>query len=159
MLGGLLKKYILGVLFLGGFFLSGCAQKAIENNLAAKVSEEPPVSGTQELQADAGALIEQANLTPQQKNQLKALQANTTSQIRIIREESLKLKSILIKDVFSTSYNKSEVKMIQNKIEKLENKRLAVIFETIDKANGIFGRETNAQENERIMHRLVMNHE
>ena len=122
-----------------------------------KMSNEPPVSGTVELQADAGFLIENSNLTEPQKTRLRNLQADTAHRQQVLRNESLKLRSILIKDVFSSNYNKSEVKLIQNKIDNVEHKRLALTFETIDKANGILGRETNAQENERIVDQMMMN--
>lgn len=133
----------------------GCAHNSVERGLATKMSEEAPVSGTQELRSDVGTLIENAKLTASQKSQLKALQLTSSKQSQSFRDESLKLRSILIKDLFSKNYNESEATLIQNKIEKVEHKRLALMFETIDKANGILGRETNAQENERLMDRLM----
>ena len=149
---------LVACLFVGLLFV-GCAQKVVEKNLEAKMSEEPPVSGSLELQSDAGFMIENSNLTAPQKVQLKSLQTQTAKQLQNYRDESLKLRSILIKDVFSTKYNKAEVRLVQKKIEKVERQRTALIFETIDKANGILGRETNAEENERLMRRLMMNRE
>lgn len=138
-----------------GLSVVGCAHSSVERGLATKMSEEAPVSGTQELRSDVGALIENTKLTASQKSQLKALQLTSSKQSQSFRDESLKLRSILIKDVFSKNYNESEATLIQNKIEKVEHKRLALMFETIDKANGILGRETNAQENEQLMDRLM----
>ena len=157
--GGPVKKNILYGIFATLFLINGCANKAIEKNLAEKVSDEPTVSGSFELQNDANYLIENSNLTTTEKSQLKTLQANTNKSMESLRDESLKLRSILIKDVFSPHYNYSEVALIQEKIEKVEHKRVALIFDTIDKANGIFGRETNEQEKEHLMSRMFYGHE
>jgi hypothetical protein len=149
------KSILALVLFPLGLLLVGCAQKEVESNLTKKMSVEQPVTGTAELQSDAGSLIDSSNLRAQQKNQLRALQTETVKKLQALRDESLKLRSILIKDVFSAKYNKSEVRLIQKKIDKLEHKRLALTFETIDKANGILGRETDAEESERLVNRMM----
>ena len=152
------SRTFLAYLFMG-LFIAGCAQKAVENNLSAKMAEEPNVSGALELQLDAGFLIEKSNLTSEQKKKLRTLQASTVKQQAQLREESLKLRSILIKDTLSSNYNKSEVLMIQNRIEKVEHRRVALTFETLDKANGILGRETHAEENVRLLDQMMMNRE
>ena len=136
--------------------LAGCAQKPVETNLAAKVANEKEVSSPQELQTDASVLIERANLKPEQKANLKNLQAETSRELQNLREESLKMRSILIKDVFAKDYNKSEVELVQSKIKDLDQKRLAVMFAALTKANVILGHESTAHENEQLMDRLML---
>ena len=146
-------------LLVAGLLVSGCVGKEVESRINTKVSKEPEVSGTLELQNDAGFLIENSSLSREQKSRLRQLKANTDQQLALNREESLKLRSILLKDMFSTKYDRSEVKAIQGKIETLDHKRLALIFESMDKANGIFGRDTDADTNQRIMDRMMFGHE
>jgi hypothetical protein len=134
-----------------------CSQKMLDEKLTEKVNAEPTVAGSADLQSDARLYIEKSQLTNIQKNQLQTLQFSTNSKLKANNEESLKLRSVLMKDMFSSPYNKSEVKLIQSKIEKLANQRVAIIFDTIDQANGIFGRETKAEEKERHMQWMMMN--
>ena len=132
-----------------------CAHRVAEEDLAIKVSREPAIASQAELQTKATVLIENSDLSPEKKAQLQNLNRNTAVDMEAYREESLKLRSILMKNMFSSDYDKVEVKLIQSKIRKLEDKRLALMFTTIDKANGIFGRETKAEENERILQRMM----
>jgi hypothetical protein len=146
-------------LILGGIGYFGCSHKAVEEKLNEKMSVQPAVSGTPALQADAVFLIENSQLTSLQKEKLTRLQEVSGKQLESYRDQSLRLRAILIQDVLSAHYNRSEVKLIQSKIKKVEYKRVALIFRTIDIANGIMGRDTNAEENAQLLNRMMLGHE
>ncbi|HEX7675824.1 MAG TPA: hypothetical protein VF412_16725 [Bdellovibrio sp.] len=155
-----MKTTTLGTFFIALALTAGCAQKTIEkvNN---EVATAPAVKNTSQLRQEAQDLIEKSNLSPEIKTQLLALKASSSQQMQGLREESLKLRALLIKTVLSPNYNKKEVDVIHSKIRKNQNQYLAVMFDTVDKANGILGRETKADEqNERMMEEMfIMNHD
>lgn len=151
-----LSSGLLTIVFTMGIL--SCANKSTEKNLETKVSQEPNVEGTSELRTTTAILIENSKFSPDKKTQLQSLHLKASAEMQAYREELLKLRSILIKDVFSNNYNKSEVALIQKKIRNLEDKRLALMFKTIDTANGILGRENRAQEELRLMDRMIGEH-
>lgn len=140
------------------FLLMSCAQSRVAKDLDSKFHTEPRVAGSQELQFDVDVLIANSSLQPEQKTQLRELQVETSVKLQALRQESLKMRSILIKDMFSSGYNKPEVKLLKKKIRNLEGQQVTLIFSTIDKANVIFGRAPNMEENERLMNRLLLRH-
>ncbi len=143
-----------------GLLILSCSQKSVENKLEDKVSSQSKVSDSKELQGEVKDLIDDSHLQAQQKTQLRTLQANTDAQLQNFREESLKLRAVLIKDVLSTKkYDRSEVLLIQRKMENIEKQRLALIFKVIDQANKIMGRETDSEESERIMNHAIFTHD
>ncbi len=151
-----MKALLIGAAFCVGLFTVGCAEKATERKLAGDVAQEAPVANTAQLQNEAENLINQSNLKVQQKEELKELQVSTSHKLMGFRDESLKLRSLLIKRVLSPKYDKAEVALIQKKMKKIEGERLALIFKTIDKANGILGRETQAEESERMVNQMML---
>ena len=70
-----------------------------------------------------------------------------------MNKKSLELRSVLLKDILSTNYNHKEVGLIKNRMKKLEEKRLTMIFDALDKANVIMGRQ--ASENHLLMQELL----
>ena len=144
-----------GVMAVGLVLLfSGCAHTATEKKLDQKLAEQSAVKSSSELGLEADQMINSAvGLTAEQRTQLVLLRETTRKEMDQLRDESLKLRVVLIKDVVSKQYESKEVSLIKKRIKKVENKRLQLIFGAIDKANKILGRE--AVQNQIILNQFI----
>jgi hypothetical protein len=126
---------------------SSCTAPA--KKLDAKLEQEPPVQSRAELSQKAGDAIDQSTVfSVEQKNQLHALQQSTGAQITDLQGQSLKLREALLQDVLAKEYDAKEVGIIKRRMEKVEKKRIAVIFDAVSKANKIMGRQDVARKQE-----------
>lgn len=133
------------------FVASGCTSKATKESLNEKVSGENQVVTPADLHTQVkDAIIDAKNLSPDQKDKLSLLRDQTHAKLETYRQEALRLESVLAKDIVSPKYNISEVKLIKQRMRKLETQRLNLIFDTVDKANLIMGRQ--ALNNEDVLH-------
>ncbi len=108
------------------------------------------------MQAEAREKILQSNLSDEQKKSSSNYNESTNKQVQELRDESLKLRSLLIQSVLAPKYDRNEVMAIQRKIKKAENKRLAVMFDAVDKTNGILGRPTRAEADQRMVDQMII---
>ena len=132
------------------FILQGCAHSRAEKELDSELAAEPTVKNTAQLSDEAGKAIQnEPNLTADQRAKLDALHKSIQTQNKELREESLKLRSQLIKEVFAAKYDVEEVAVIKKRLEEVEKKRLAVLFGAGDRANVILGRQ--AGRNQQLM--------
>ncbi len=135
------------ILFLFG--ISGCSTKG-NKVLDEKISNEADINTRENLQAEAKSSIRNAvNLTEDQKQKLSALRLSVTNQNNEMNQEALELRSVLMKDIIATNFNSKEVGLIKSRMRKLEDRRLSMIFDSVDKANLIMGRQ--AAQNQRVM--------
>lgn len=133
-------------LALGGLLLTaGCASKQ-EKQLQEKLGAETAVKSNADLRAEADKLLTAPGLTEQQRKQLTDLRADTYNKTSKLHQESLRLRSVLIKDLAAPNYNEREVELIKKKIKKNENERLSVMFDAITAANQILGHHPDAQK-------------
>ena len=135
-------------------FLSGCGHAAIEREIDQKVLQENEIKTRSDLYAEADLMIKNSSdLSAEQKPQLLALRDSTRKALEENWVTSLKLKSVLIKDLVVTDYNENEVELIKTKIRKLTQKRLSIIFQAADKTTEILGRQ--AQSHGQIMEDVI----
>jgi uncharacterized lipoprotein YajG len=132
---------------------AGCAttpNPAIE----AKIAKEPPVANRQELQNEASQMIQSdKDLSADQKQRLEILRTKLGAQLDEISAQSLKLRSVLVQDVLSPGYSVDEVDLIKKRLKKLEDKRLTLMFDGVDQANSILGRQ--AARHSHVMRELL----
>jgi len=113
----------------------------LNQRLNRKLEAAPLVQSKSNLRNEAGKFIENSkDLDGEQREKLLALREWTRSSINQIQQDSLKLRSLLIEEVLSPSYEDNEIVLIKSRMKKLEQKRLNVIFDAVDKANKIIGR-------------------
>lgn len=145
---GLMKtKIISAILISCTLTLFACAVNEVQKSVDNKLSKEQSISTRQDLRTESQNLIlSNSTLTKEQKDQLFALKESVTKRIGEYRDQSLKLQSLLIKEVVGPSYNKDEVKLIKKRIRNVESERVETIFEAVDKANDIIGRTTQGKE-------------
>ena len=138
---------------LAGLAAVGCASTP-NPALEARIAQEPPVADRQQLQKEASKLIESdGDLTAEQKTRLEILRTKLSADLDQISVQSLKLRSVLVQDVLSPGYSLDEVDLIKNRLKKLEDKRLTVMFEGVDQANSILGRQ--AAHHSHMMRQLL----
>ena len=140
-------KVSLSVVLVGVAILTqGCAHNSLDDRIAAKVSQESTVKHRADLGVEAAQLIASStSLNEQQKSQLLALQDTVRDKTDSLIGQSLKLRSVLIKDLIS-SYDEDEVALVKKKIKEIEEKRVTVLFDAVERANKILGHEAAANQ-------------
>jgi nitrogen regulatory protein PII-like uncharacterized protein len=126
------------VLVLAG--ISGCASSKENTKLNEKVSEENSVKSSDDFQKEANSIIEKApGLTPEQRAKLLAIRQEMTSKRIALKEESRQLRTVLIKDIVSKENTETEMSLIKERLRKIEDERLTILFAAIQKANEALG--------------------
>ncbi len=152
-LRGRLKLNVLGLLS-SVLLLMSCANAQLEKEVNQKLTQETEIKSLNDLRADATFHIENAKgVSADQKAKLFALRDSTRQQIDQNWQQSLKLKSLIISDLVEANYNESEVERAKTKLKGLESKRLSIMFDALEEANKILGRQ--AQLNTDIMHEFI----
>jgi hypothetical protein len=148
------KNNAIALVFLTVFAAAiGCAHKAQEKTLDDKLATEKAIQTPDDLRSQSAKLIRNSpNLTEDERVQLDSLRTETSQELKALEQESLKLRSVLMKDIVSTTYNVTEINLLKGNIKKIENKRISITFAAIDKANRILGR--NAELNPEFMDEL-----
>ena len=146
----------IGILTTGLILLGGCTHK-IEKEIEKKVSQEANINTQSDLNAESEKVLESAKgITEEQRAKLIALREKTRSLTQEQSKESLRLKAVLMKELLASDYNRQEVNMIKNKIQKVENKKISILVDAIKETNSILGRRTRANddrfENDFIIH-------
>ncbi len=126
---------------------NGCTSKFVEKELNQKVSQEKSIRSQTDLTNESDRVLNMDDqLTTSQKQQLKALKDETRILSAEQNAESLKLRSVLMKDLLATNYNRPEVLLIKNKLKNVESKKVEILFSAVEKANIILGREIYKHE-------------
>jgi hypothetical protein len=133
-------------------FLQGCAHSQMDQQLDQKLAAEPNVATISDLRKeDAAAIRDSKSLTAEQKQKLLDLHHTTHVKSDELREQSFKLRALLIQDLIKENYNGDEVHAIKDRLEKVEKQRLNLVFAAVDQANLILGHESRTSDNERVM--------
>lgn len=146
-------RMLLGLIVLG---LMGCTHGAGDRRLDDKLLHESSVTNQEELRGETRDLLALTKgLTDKQKEKLGTLREISYREMAAIRADTVKLRSILIQDIYSDKYDADEVYLVKSRIRTLDEKRTSLLFDMIDKANGIFGRQ--AELNRHVIRQLVEN--
>lgn len=128
-------------------FAVRCAHTPTERHLDQRMDEESKIKSTSDLRIDAQSAIDSATgLTDEQKTKLKALGASVRVKLDDLRDQSLKLRAVLVDDMIATNYNVKEVELIKQRIKAVENNRVSTMFKAIDDANEIMGRQAKLNQ-------------
>jgi hypothetical protein len=141
------------LLFVATVFTAGCATSA-DRKLDQKVNAQNSASTPQDLRTEVkDAIAETPGLTDAQKSALTTLRINTQKEIKALNVESIKLRSVLIENVFAKKTNDDEVKRIKSRLRKIEDKKLDLTFKAVDKSYTILGKQ--AVNNQKMMDEMV----
>jgi chemotaxis regulatin CheY-phosphate phosphatase CheZ len=120
----------------------GCAHTALEKKIDAEIAAEGDLKNQTELRAEVGRVVDTTlGLSPDQRTRLSSLRSSTRDRLSDLNSSSLKLSSVLIKELMTADYNDAEVGLIKKRMKNIENERLGVIFEAVKVANSILGRD------------------
>ncbi len=135
------KKQYFVVLSFILMLVGGCAwQKREQQELDVKVAEEP-VKTQADLESQSRQIIEGAgHLTLEQKQALLELRSSNRKQSEALREESSKLRAVLLTEITAEKLDQAQVSLIKKRIKKNEDQRLNLVFGSVAKANRILGR-------------------
>ncbi len=144
------NKIVFCALSACGLILVACSHKSIDKELDRKVAQETQINTQADLNAESERLIESApGLTPTQRTQLIALRESTRAATQEQTKESLRLRSVLVKDLLSSNFNRQEVAVLKNKIKKTDQAKLSILMDSIRKTNLILGRHAKDDYSER----------
>ena len=119
--------------------LQGCAHKAAEKRVDDKLAVES-VKDSGEIRAEVSKMIGSApGLSLDQRKQLMDLHVATMTEMSSLREQSAKLRGVLVDEVITENYDADVVVIIKNRLRKVEDRRLTLLFNTVEKANHILG--------------------
>jgi hypothetical protein len=150
------KGLILGVLMLSTLGSQGCAHSDMDKQLDEKLANEPYIAPGQ-VSAEATEIINRApDLSSDQRQKLLSLRASMDAQLKEMKEQDRKLRSLLIKELVSPYRDQDEVNTIKNRIENNENKKVSILFNSIDKADTILGHQTATHRE--VVEALVLPH-
>ena len=122
--------------------LQGCGHGALEKRLDAKIEAESQIKTRADVTREArDSILGVPGLSQNQRSALLELREATRAQMDSFTVQSLRLRSVLVKDLISTAYDENEVQLIKNRIRDLEDKRVSAIFDGVDEANRILGRK------------------
>lgn len=145
-------RFIAFGLVAGISLLQGCAHTA-EKVLDDKLANEKDLANRAALRAESRQAIETTpGLSADQRGKLDSIRQMLSHELDKLREESWKLRGILVKDMISPAYDEDEVALIKERLRTVEKQKLSAIFKSLDKVNEIMGRPTF--DHARIMHDL-----
>ena len=145
-----LPHKIFVISFAAAVFMSGCASSKVNRDIDARLQAQPDISSFEELGVNARKEIKDSNLLPEKKAQLLQLQRSTQDRSNELRRQSFKLRALLVQDLTAKHYDADEVAAIKDRLKKIEDQRLQLIYTAVDQASGILGRDQEEQ-NARIL--------
>lgn len=119
--------------------LGGCATESVNQKLDKEMAQESSVKSRDDLHTEASQDLKVARVNTDQRIKLEKLRSSFAAQENEIRNSSLKLRAVLLKELLSAKYDQNEIDLIKNRMWDLENKRLSLIYGAIDEANKILG--------------------
>jgi len=120
--------------------LQGCAHSAIDQSIDDKMARQSSVKNRADLNNEAGGLIQNApGLVEAQRKQLSDLRTKTSAAMADLSDQSLRLRGVLIQEVVALDCDLEEVQAIKDRLKRIEDKRLSIMFDAVDQANSILG--------------------
>ncbi|MGZ3650202.1 MAG: hypothetical protein ACXVB9_20530 [Bdellovibrionota bacterium] len=127
--------------------LQACASSAQNKQLDAKVAAETDVPSGKALNEKESKIVSNTSgLSADQKEKLDALRQHVHDKLSAIAAESVKLRSVLIKDVLTDKPNHKEISAVKHRLAKLSDQRLDTIFDAANQTNELLGRNGMLRE-------------
>lgn len=143
----------LAIVFITGVVASGCASpasKKADQDIDVKLQSMPTASNYEEFGKSARKQIRESDATNEQKAQLLQLQRDTQDKSIQLRDQYYKLRSLLIQELSAKNYDRDEVEAIKERLKKIEDQRLQLIYTAVDQASAILGHD-QVEQNAKII--------
>lgn len=120
--------------------LFGCASTA-EKQVQKEVAEQKAIETPAQAAASGRFAIRFSDkLSETQKTQFLNLMSRVQDQMTVLRTQEGQLKAALFQSLADGRYNQSEISVFKSKLKKLENKKLDIMFASLDEVRGILGK-------------------
>jgi hypothetical protein len=134
-------------LTIGLMGLMACSVQPIQTKVEKQVAANP-VEYRSQLNADADELLNSADLTENEKTQLKALRDDTRAKLKALNQENLSLELLLYKTVLAPKIYKKELSGIRTKMQDVAKARINTTFDAVAQAGKILGKKAQLHSNE-----------
>jgi hypothetical protein len=140
-------SWCVGLAALSLTVLNACSNTEANRKLDEKLNAEPAPASSEALRNEARTMIESSKtLSQEEKTKLLALGDSVRADTQVTRDESLKLRALLIKEITAEPYNANEVNLIKKRLKANSDKRLEVIYKAVESANQILGHNEEKQK-------------
>jgi HKD family nuclease len=120
---------------------SGCANKEIKKEVNQEVATAPVLQSERELYSTENKmLLENKNLTPTQRHDLRMLMQKTRNKNIAIDNEIMKTKSVLFQNLIDKDKNKVRLGILENKLLSLNRKKTRYSLNAYREAKNIVGK-------------------
>lgn len=139
----------MAILLIAGLGLPGCSssQKQQEASLEEQVQAQPEANTPEAIHARVVEAFDQApGLTNEQKGQLSAIYNRTFSEAMMIRKEIGQSKSLMFELLATKDYRSKDVELLKKKITQLDQKRLNLMFKSLDDVQKVVGYGKDKEE-------------
>lgn len=146
-------KYV--VILMSTLVVSSCmsSQKAEDETLTAQIKEQAPADSPQQIAMRAAEAFSNApGLTAEQKLKLHALYTRVYSESMAIRRDIGQSKSLLFMTVANKDYKSVDVTKLKEKIVKLDQRRLKIMFDALEDVQKIVGKGIEAEKIYKHLH-------
>lgn len=141
-----LNKHLVLVI-LSGLVLGACSTEPKKTELDQQVKAQPAtVTPEQIAQRAAESFSNAPGLSVEQKAKLADIYTKTYGESLAIRAEIGQSKSLLFKLIASKNYKSAEVNTLKKKITTLDEKRLSLMFKSMEEVQKIVGYGTDKDE-------------
>jgi len=141
---------------LGLIAITGCAEKVERAEVSKDVAAEPQPASRADLRKESEDLIDRGQFTADQKAKLHALHSEMVAKSDALSAESLRIRSLLLKEVIAKKGDPLEISVLEDKLRDNSNQRLKLIFDSVKKTNAIIGRNSIEQDRLRIFDDIIM---
>jgi hypothetical protein len=121
--------------------LAACSSAEENRRLDEKLGQTP-LETPQELDRRARDITQNTpGLTDAQRTRLDDLRQSTHDKLAALSSESLRLRSLLVKDTLREKPDRKEIAQLKARLKKVSKERLDTVFGAADQANEILGRD------------------
>ncbi|MGZ3725926.1 MAG: hypothetical protein ACXWQQ_08995 [Pseudobdellovibrio sp.] len=125
----------------------GCASSELEREQRKEIRAQQPADTPQEIMERASLAFANApGLTPDQKVKLGAIYSQVYTDATAIRREIGQAKSLLFSKLASVDYTDKEISSLKNRIVKLDQRRLDLMFKALDDVQEVVGHGEAAEK-------------
>ncbi|MGE4133002.1 MAG: hypothetical protein AB7F86_15275 [Bdellovibrionales bacterium] len=132
------RAILLSSIILGAAGCATTAEKNVENAAHAQVGTESP---THAAASGRQAIMHSDKLTSEQKTKFLDLMDKTQAETKWIKEQEGRLKAALFEDLTAGKYEAKEISAYKSKLKGLEQKKLDLMFSSLDKVRSILGKD------------------
>lgn len=120
-------------------FSFSCASN--KNKIDADIAKQQEVTTPQAVVSGHMAFINSNKLTPEQKEKVILLIENTRKEMVEIRKKEAQTKASLFKYLADGQFQDQEVNIYRVRLQKLENKKMDLMFANLKEVQKILGKE------------------